>query len=361
MAWIGTGASRRRLIALTTVTPLLALVASLSVPAAHAAPQSGQPVSRDASVTHRVQSDGLPPSSAILFGLEDHSENDVVADDTQDAALSGIVGTFFNWGTTKATSIINYARWAHARKSVPMIDLYPPTNVTLASIAAGSQDATLIADAKALHTWNHAFIFRLFPEMNGPWESYAPGVNGNTVAGFIAAWRHVVSLFRQYGASKVMFVWNPDKEIRGQAETLASLWPGSTYVNWVGVDVFDREDTAHGAFPNPVTAISTTVADIRKLSSAPLMIAEAGTVTSPVKASWINELFTGTAAVGVKAVVYFNETGSVANGSATWRLDSSTAAMAATKQALAGSGVAWPGHNNGNLLRDENMTLHGVW
>jgi hypothetical protein len=361
MAWIGTSASRRRLIALATVTPLLALVASLAVPAADAAPPAGHAASSTGAAGQPVGADALPPSSAILFGLEDHSENDVSADDTQNAALSGIVGTFFNWGTTKATSIVNYAKWAHARKSVPMIDLYPPTTVTLASIAAGSQDATLIADAKALHTWNHAFIFRLFPEMNGPWESYAPGVNGNTVTGFVAAWRHVVSLFRQYGASKVMFVWNPDKEIKGQAETLASLWPGSTYVNWVGVDVFDREDTAHGTFPNPVTAISTTVSDIRKLTNLPLMIAEAGTVTSPVKASWINELFTGTAAISVKAVVYFNETGSVANGSASWRLDSSSAALAATKNALASTGVAWPGHNNATLLHDENLVLHGAW
>jgi hypothetical protein len=352
----------RRLIALATVTPLLALVASLTVPAAQAAPPAGQAASIDrSSVTPPVRSAALPPASAVLFGLDDHWEKDIVADDTQDGAVSGIVGTFLNWGTTKATSIVNYAKWARGRKSIPMIDLYPPTTVTLASIVAGSQDAKLIADAKALHTWNHAFIFRLFPEMNGPWESYAPGTNGNTVAQFIAAWQHVVSLFRKYGATKVMFVWNPDKEIRGQAETLQALWPGSTYVNWVGVDVFDREDTAHGTFPNPVTAISTTVADIRKVSSQPLMIAESGTVTSPVKASWIQELFTGTASLGVKAVVYFNEVAPAAEGNTVWRLDSSSAALAATRQTLAGSGVAWPGHNNGSLLHDENLVLHGAW
>jgi hypothetical protein len=362
MAWIRSiNASRRRLIALATVTPLLALVASMTVPAAQAAPQAGREMSSERSTAPRLPSAALPPTSAVLFGLDDHWENDIVADDTQDGALSGIVGTFLNWGTTKATSIVNYAKWARGRKAIPMIDLYPPTTVTLASIAAGSQDTKLIAEAKALHTWNHAFIFRLFPEMNGPWESYAPGTNGNTVAQFIAAWRHVVTLFRQNGASKVMFVWNPDKEIRGQAETLQALWPGSTYVNWVGVDVFDREDKAHGTFPNPVTAISTTVSDIRKFSSQPLMIAESGTVTSPVKASWIQQLFTGTASLGVKAVVYFNEMGSVANGSATWRLDSSTAALAATKQTLASSGVAWPGHNNGSLLNDESLVLHGAW
>jgi Glycosyl hydrolase family 26 len=345
MAWTGSfTANRRRLVGVATAVPLLALVASLSVPAAQAAPPAP-----------------LPPTSAVLFGLDDHWESNIVTDDTQDSAVSGIVGTFLNWGTTKASSIINYANWARSRQAIPMIDLHPPATATLASIAAGGQDAALIADAKALHAWNHAFMFRLFPEMNGRWETYAPGREGQTAAQFIAAWRHVFSLFRQYGATKVMFVWNPDKEYRNQPETLQALWPGSNYVNWVGIDVFDREDKAHGTFANPVTAITPTVTDIRTFSRRPLMIAESGTVTSPVKATWINQLFTGTASLGVKAVVYFNEMGSEANGSASWRLNSSSDALTATQQTLAGTGVAWPGHNNGSLFNDEHLILHAAW
>jgi hypothetical protein len=303
----------------------------------------------------------VPPSTAVLFGLNDHWESNIVADDTQDEAKSGIVATFLNWSTTKASSIVNYGKWANTRQAIPMIDLYPPTTVTLASIAAGSQDAALTADAEALHTWNHVFIFRLFPEMNGSWESYAPGTNGNTSAQFIAAWRHVYNLFQQVGATKVIFVWNPDKELSVQYAPLSAMWPGSGYVNWVGIDVFDREDTAHGTFPNPVTAIQKTANDIKQFSTKPLMIAETGTVTSPVKATWIKELFTGTAAVGVKAVVYFNEFRSPSVGGVNWRLDSSAASLAATKATLAGTGVAWPGHNNGSLANDESLLTQGVW
>jgi hypothetical protein len=303
----------------------------------------------------------VPPSTAVLFGLDDHWKSDIVADDTQDAATSGIVGTFLNWATTKPSSIVGYGRWANARQAVPMIDLRPPTTVTDASIAAGSQDAALTADAKALHAWNHVFLFRLFPEMNGRWETYAPGTNGNTTAQFIAAWRHVYNLFQKVGATKVIFVWNPDKEPSAQFAPLSAMWPGSAYVNWVGIDVFDREDRAHGTFPNPVTAIQKTVTDIKAFSTKPLMLAETGTVTSPVKATWIKELFTGTAALGVKAVVYFNESRPPSVGGVNWRLDSSAASLAATKATLAGPGVAWPGHNNGSLANDEFLMTHGVW
>jgi beta-mannanase len=333
-------------VATTVVIALLLWGATLTAPGAQARAAAVVPV---------------PPSTAVLFGLDDHWESDIVADDTQDAAKSGVVGTFLNWGTTKASSIVNYAKWANTRQAVPMIDLYPPTTVTLASIAAGSQDAALTADAKALHTWNHVFLFRLFPEMNGSWESYAPGTNGNTSAQFVAAWRHIYNLFHQVGATKVIFVWNPDKEPSEQFAPLSALWPGSGYVNWVGIDVFDREDTAHGTFPNPVTAIQKTVTDIKAFSTKPLMLAETGTVTSPVKATWIKQLFTGTNALGVKAVVYFNEFRSPSVGGVNWRLDSSAASLAATKATLAGTGVAWPGHNNGSLTNDEFLLTHGVW
>jgi hypothetical protein len=303
----------------------------------------------------------VPPSTAVLFGLDDHWKSDIVSDDTQDAATSGIVGTFLNWATTKASSIVNYGKWANTRQAIPMIDLYPPTTVTDASIASGGQDAALTAIAKALHTWNHVFLFRLFPEMNGSWESYSPGTNGNTTAQFIAAWRHVYNLFQKVGATKVVFVWNPDKEPSVQFAPLSALWPGSAYVNWVGVDVFDREDKAHGTFPNPVTAIQKTVTDIKAFSTKPLMLAETGTVTSPVKATWIKELFTGTNALGFKAVVYFNEITPPSTGAVNWRLNSSAASLAATKATLAGTGVAWPGHNNGSLANDEFLMTHGVW
>jgi hypothetical protein len=338
----------------TAVTALLGVAAPF---AAHAAqqPQSAHPAAQQAhyAAGHRA---AKPPRSAVLWGLSDHWEPLMAADDKQLGARSGIVGTFLEWDTVKASSIVNYADWARHRKAIPMVDLYPRTTVNLASIAGGSQDRFLIADAKALHAWNHPFMFRLFPEMNGPWESYAPGQHGNTAKQFVAAWRHVYRLFQRYHATKVVFVWNPDKEFNGQKVSFRRMWPGRKYVDWVGLDVYNSNDTAHGSFPSANDAMAQSIKDIRKLTRKPLVVAEIGVANYPGKGRWIKRALSRMSRVGVKAVVWFNEI-----GHSNWRLDSSLAALRATRRILAGNAVAWPGHNGSTLRRDNRLIRTGHW
>jgi hypothetical protein len=305
----------------------------------------------------------------VLFGLDDHWMSNIEADDHQDAARSGIVGTFLDWDRTdmsRATEVrlvSQYATWARGRGAIPMIDLYPPASVSLKSIAAGRQDSVLTAYAKALHRFNHPFLLRLFPEMNGPWETYSPGENGNTPRQLIAAWRHVYRLFRAHGATKVKFVWNPDKEPSSQKYRLRRLWPGKKYVNWVALDVFDRDTNLKDPFLKPVAELKKSVHDIRTLTKTkPLMIAESGAVNYSKKPEWIRSLFSKTARLGVKAIVYFNEIEPVApNSSNNWRLDSSSSSLAVTKQSLAGPDVVWPGHNGGSLKEDDHLISRGKW
>lgn len=360
---------RRPLVVAVTVPVLLAMAAPLSSSAAQASSRSARTAVAAGEKAAPDVAQAVPPGNAVLFGLDDHWESDIVADDSQVHARSGIVGTFLAWsepnmGTAaEASAVVHYSEWARSRGAVPMIDLHPPSGVTLAQIAAGDQDATLNLYAKALAQWNHPFLLRLFPEMNGPWKTYSPGTNGNTTAQFIAAWRHVYTLFHHDGASNVKFIWNPDKQLSHPVESLLSLWPGAAYVDWVGIDVFDREDTAHGTYPDPVTALQPTVDSIHGFTHKPIIIAESGTVTSTRKTAWITELFTGTAALGVKAVVYFNETAvdQTTGAQITWRLNSSTAALAAAKRTLTGTSVAWPGHNGGSLANDEHLMATGQW
>lgn len=359
---------RHQLIALTAVTTAVGIVASLAVQAAQASPRAAHHVRTAATNARHVRARATPHQNTVLFGLDDHWESNIVADDRQLSAKSGIVGTFLSWHESsmsprrEANAVVNYSRWANSRGAVPMIDLSPPKSVTLRSIVAGSQDSALRQYAEALHRWNHQFLFRLFPEMNGSWESYSPGVHGNTTAQFRAAWRHIVRLFRRYHATKVRFVWNVDKELNRPRVTLRSLWPGNQYVDWTGIDVFDREDKAHGTFPNPVTALRHTVADIHRLTHKPIILAESGTVSSARKGSWIRELFSGTSKLGVKAVVYFNEVvHPTASTTINWRLNSTQAALRASKQTLKGAAVAWPGHNHGSLRNDQSLIAHGHW
>ena len=73
-------------------------------------------------------------------------------------------------------------------------------------------------------------------EMNGPWYSW--GWTHTRAKVFVAAWRHIVDVFRQQGASNVIWLWtiNVDPPNDNAIQNPARWWPGSTYVNWVGID-----------------------------------------------------------------------------------------------------------------------------
>lgn len=325
---------------------------------------AGLTVAGAVPIKDAVAAPAKPPASAVLFGLNDHWEKQIIADDRQDKARSGIVGTFLNWSASgqsahgEAASVVRYCQWANGRGAIPMIDLYPPSNVTLRGIVAGHQDSVLAAYAKALRAWKHVFLFRLFPEMNGPWESYAPGRNGNTHAQFVAAWRHVYRLFHSYGALNVKFVWNPDKQFNGQTASFKQLWPGAQFVDWVALDIYDFNDHSHGRFANARTESAPSVKAIRGLTKTkPLMVAEIGVAPFSGKAAWIRSTFSGLAKLGAKAVVWFDENASGAK----WRLDTSASSLQAARTTLAGPSVAWPGHNGGSLAEDEKLMQTGSW
>jgi Glycosyl hydrolase family 26 len=299
----------------------------------------------------------------VLFGLNDHWENQIISDDSQDHARSGIVGTFLPWREStmtvagEASAVVHYSQWARSRGAIPMIDLYPPAGVTLAQIAAGDEDDALNLYAKDLAGWNHTFLLRLFPEMNGPWESYSPGYNGNTAAQFIAAWRHVYNLFHQDGASNVQFIWNPDKLLTPQAVSFARLWPGSQYVDWVGLDVYMNGANVKTVVSARAAALPSVQA-IRRFTNKPLIIPEVGVSNTSRKAHWIANSVRGLASLGAKAIVWFNE---ALTKNTNWRFDSSSSALAAARRTLAGPLVAWPGHNGGSLTHDQALVAKGTW
>ncbi|MQA93428.1 MAG: glycosyl hydrolase family 26 [Streptosporangiales bacterium] len=53
-----------------------------------------------------------------------------------------------------------------------------------------------------------------------------------TPAEFVAAWRHIVDLYRKHGADNVVFVWNVTGW-SGNFGKLPGLWPGNDYVDWL--------------------------------------------------------------------------------------------------------------------------------
>ena len=68
----------------------------------------------------------------------------------------------------------------------------------MAAIAAGKYDGYLSSYAEAVKAYRHPVILSFGHEMNGSW--YPWGYQGTSPPTFVAAWRHIVKLFRALGA-----------------------------------------------------------------------------------------------------------------------------------------------------------------
>ncbi len=192
-----------------------------------------------------------------------------------------IVVYFSPWNDPFSAS---FAQTARENDAYVLVQL-EPDGVSLASIAAGGSDAYLRSYADAVVAFGHPVILSFGHEMNGTWYSW--GYGHTPPATFVAAWRHVVRVFRAEGAANVTWLWAVNS-IDGAASSLSQWWPGAAWVNWTGIDgyYFQATDTFDSVF-------GSTIADIRAFSSAPLLIAETAVGTTTDRESQIERAVRG--------------------------------------------------------------------
>jgi beta-mannanase len=132
---------------------------------------------------------------------------------------------------------------------------------------------------------------RFAQEMNGNWYPWSEAVNGNRPGQFVAAWRHVHRIFTQLGADNVRWIWSP---AAGTASLKARLYPGSAYVDIVGVSVFNGGSTlrwggwrSFARIFNPTERVLAQIAPGEPIQISEVASAEAG----GSKAAWITGMF----------------------------------------------------------------------
>lgn len=209
------------------------------------------------------------------------------------------------------------------RGALPMMQ-WNPAYVPLAKITDGSYDAYLRAYAASVRAFRARIIISFGHEMNGPWWTWSAG--RQSPAGFVAAWRHIHHVFTAAGASNVIWCWNPNVVSGPQVATLAPWWPGTAYVDWIGLD---------GYYFRPgysfASIFGATLREARRLGPGkPVMIAETGAYPGPQMPARITNLFSGAASAGLVAVVYFDH-----KGQQDWRIEHTPAAAAAFRSAAA--------------------------
>jgi beta-mannanase len=208
---------------------------------------------------------------------------------------------------------------------------WQPNNYTLASVASGAHDDWVRAFAKGAAAWGKTIYLRPMHEMNGDWYPWGRGVNGNTPADFIAAWRHLHDIFDEEGATKVKWVFSPNVRY-GKEYPFADLYPGSRYVDWVALDGYNWGLDHHlgvptwQSFSDIFGATYSQLVDVAP--GKPMMIAEmASTENGGDKAAWITNTFMHGVLKfpAIRAVIYQGEP----DGASDFRINSSAASLAA--------------------------------
>ncbi len=188
---------------------------------------------------------------------------------------------------------------------------WEPFNQKMSDIAAGKHDEYVRKFAQDVRRLNLPIALTVAHEMNGHWYSW--GTAHTKPKDYVAGWRHLHDVFRQEGATNVIWTWTPNVVNYLRQTPLKPLWPGDRYVDWVGIDGYFtyKGDQTYKTLYGP------TMAEIRKITRKPMIIVETGSEPGAMRARAVGELFTNVAEDdNVIGFVYFNQ-----KGSANWVVD----------------------------------------
>ena len=195
----------------------------------------------------------------------------------------------------------SFATSAAEHGAVPLVQM-DPTGVSVAKIASGEYDAYLSSFAEAIRAYRYPVILSFGHEMNGSWYSWGYGHTSPAV--FVAAWRHIVTVFRALGARNVTWLWTVNiinDTRRGRIPRPAPWWPGNSYVNWVGIDGYYLKPSWKFA-----PLFGPTIAAVHALTSDPILIGETSAATAAGQSAKIANLFAGIHAYGLLGFVWFD-------------------------------------------------------
>lgn len=205
-----------------------------------------------------------------------------------------LTARYMNWGDPfPAAEVL-----ANNRLGVTTAIVLEPRNVSPSSIAAGRHNAYLARWAKAERTLGLPVLLAFAPEANGYW--YPWGKGHISPALYKKMYRKVHNVLLRDGARRVTWLWQVNK-ISRKTERLSLLWPGSAYVNVVGLDGQLTTRTAtFGSVFGPV------LAQIRGLTRVPVMLSEVAVAKGPARPRQVTSLFAAARKAHLTALNFFD-------------------------------------------------------
>jgi Glycosyl hydrolase family 26 len=231
-----------------------------------------------------------------------------------------LVGYYSGWGEAFETS---FAQTVHRHGAVTIVQM-DPTYASVQGIAAGRYDSYLRSYADSVRHFGHPVIIGFGHEMNASW--YPWGYHHVPAQTFVAAWQHIVAVFRGEGARNVTWLWTINQNLSSTGP-MASWWPGARYVTWVGIDGYYFRPSSSFA-----TVFGKTIAQVRALTSKPLLLSETGVGPIAGQSAKIRGLFAGLRQYQAVGLVWFDIAQHQGIYHQDWRIEDSRSATAAFRR-----------------------------
>jgi Glycosyl hydrolase family 26 len=209
--------------------------------------------------------------------------------------LPNLAGYYSGWAEPFDT---RFANALHAHRITPFVQI-DPSDASVDAIADGTYDEYLRQYADSVRAFGHAVVIGFGHEMNAPGNSW--GYGHVKPFDFVAAWRHLVRLFDQQGADNVTWIWTVAADQPGTGP-IKEWWPGSAYVDWVGLDGFYYRPTDTFA-----TVFGPMMRSIRRFAPrTPMLLSETAVGPRALQLPGILNLFGGMAKAGTLGLVWFD-------------------------------------------------------
>jgi hypothetical protein len=241
-----------------------------------------------------------------------------------------LAGYYGGWGEPFKTGFARTA-WQHGAATLLQWD---PSGAPVAAIAAGRYDRYLRSFAASVRGFGHPVVIGFGHEMNAYW--YAWGYQHTPPRVFVAAWRHIVTLFRHQGVANVTWLWTLQADEKGTGP-VRDWWPGASYVTWVGIDgyYYRPGDTFFSVF-------GATIGEVRVFTGEPILVSESAAGQVAGQAAKVPDLFAGMRRYGTLGLVWFDIAQDDGLYHQDWHLDGNPAAVAAFRRAAQGLPLARP-------------------
>lgn len=179
------------------------------------------------------------------------------------------------------------------------------------AIADGQCDQFLHAAGRNLKNVKKPFYLLFAWEMNNPALEWSIVRTGSKPVDFIAAWRRIHTIFKQEKATNIIWVFAPNTQ--DASVSYDRVFPGSSYVDWVGLDGYNWGTTQPWShWQSFAEVFSASYGQLIRLApDKPMMLAEVNTTDQGGdKGAWYVEMFTKQIPYNflrIRAVVVYNE------------------------------------------------------